>query len=340
MATKKEKRKLLIIALFFFLSTICCDDDRITNPTSIPDVDNSPINNSDPASRPIATPTPTPMPTPPPISVPDVFLIGAGDIAYCPNLSLARATAALLNRYSGDTIFTAGDNVQGDGSAKEFSECFDPTWGKYKNRILFSAPGNHDYNTAAAQAYYNYFGGLAAGDEGRGYYSRNLGAWIIYVINSNSSVLDTSSYSAQYRWLKDKLQTDKANGNKCSMAIWHHPLYSSGPERDHIFMKDIWQLLYQYNVEFVVNGHDHKYERFAPQDSNGRLDIQNGIRQFTVGTGGMTINTYSRERANSEAKILSNGVIRLTLKSSSYDWEFIPINSTSQKDFGTDVCRP
>ncbi len=268
-----------------------------------------------------------------PAMVANVTLVGAGDIAYCPNLEPAKATAKQAEEAPG-AIFTAGDNVQGSGSAEEFRDCFNPTWGRFKDRILFPAVGNHEYNTPGALPYFSYFAPTASGVSGEGYYSKTYGAWKIYVLNSNT---DVGSHSPQFMWLKNDLESD---ASKCGLAIWHHPLFSSGPEENHLYMKEVWQLLNQHHVGVVINGHDHIYERFAPQDSDGRYNLK-GIRQFTVGTGGMYLNEPSRQRAvpNSEIKIFSHGLIHLLLRSSSYDWEFRPVDPGIPRDFGSDVCR-
>src|SRR4029077_14148156 len=108
----------------------------------------------------------------------DPVLVGAGDIASCGTDS-DRATARLLDHISG-TVFTLGDNVYPSGSAAQFRDCYDPTWGRHAARTR-PAPGNHAYETKDAGPYFAYFG-AAAGVPGKGWYSYDLGTWHIVVL--------------------------------------------------------------------------------------------------------------------------------------------------------------
>ena len=259
-------------------------------------------------------------------------LIGAGDIAGCgPELADAEATARLLDS-NGGTIFTAGDNVQAAGTAQEFRNCYSPTWGRHKDRIRPS-PGNHDWQTASGSAYFDYFGS-AAGPAGRGYYSYDLGAWHVISLNGNVSM---KQGSAQASWLRQDLEANRA---PCTLAYWHQPLFSSSTNGNNAASRDAWQLLYDYGAEVVMNGHDHLFERFAPQDPSGRRDDARGIRQFTVGTGGKSLSSFGSTQPNSEVR--SNeafGVLRLTLGSGSYSWSFLPVAGETFTDSGTATCH-
>ena len=206
----------------------------------------------------------------------DEVLVGAGDIARCGSAATA-ATARLLDRLPG-SVFTLGDNAYPSGGEQDFSMCYEPTWGRHKARTR-PAPGNHDYESAGAAPYFNYFG-ANAGPSGLGYYRYRLGAWQIYSLNSNIAM---GPHSLQAQWLQRELA---ANPSTCTLAYWHHPLFSSGPHGDNLSTQALWRVLYQADVDVVVSAHDHLYERFAPQDPDGRLDLAGGIRQFTAGTGG------------------------------------------------------
>jgi hypothetical protein len=258
--------------------------------------------------------------------------IGAGDIASCDPQLLpnAEATARLLDSISG-TVFTTGDNTQVAGTTQEFRDCFDTTWGRHKYRMR-PTPGNHDYQTARGAAYYDYFGS-AAGPSGLGYYSYDLGAWHIIALNANESM---NAGSAQATWLRQDLET---NRSLCTLAYWHHPLFSSSNHGNDGRSAYAWQLLYEYGAEVVLNGHDHLYERFAPQDAAGRRDDGRGIRQFTVGTGGYSLNDLVRLQPNSEVQGFAHGVLKLTLRGDSYDWQFMPVAGSSFSDFGTGSCH-
>jgi len=258
-------------------------------------------------------------------------LVGAGDIALCgPNLANAELTARLLDGIPG-TVFTAGDNTQDRGAAEEFRDCFGPTWGRHKGRIR-PVPGNHDYGTPQASAYFDYFG-EAAGPPGQGYYSYELGAWHIVALNSNISM---GPGSPQASWLRTDLQT---SGSRCTAAYWHHPLNSSGPNGGTAAVRHAWEILQEFGAEIVMNGHDHLFERFAPQDASGRLDPQRGIRQFTVGTGGIFLYDDAKVHPNSEVRGHSHGVLKLTLRSDGYDWQFVPVAGGSFTDAGSGSCH-
>ena len=290
---------------------------------------------SSPASPTAATPVePTtgagvPTAVPMPVAMDEVF-VGAGDIARC-GVGDAEATAKLLDRIPG-TVFTLGDNVQDQGLPEEYTRCFDPTWGRHRSRMLPTV-GNHDWNAGTGRPYFAYFG-PAAGPAGLGYYATTLGAW--HVISLNSEIAARAG-SAQYEWLKAELSASPA---ACTLAMWHEPLFTSGPNETAGHMRDIYRLLHQFGAELVLNGHNHMYERFAPQNADGRSD-PTGPRQFVVGTGGYPL--YGRERAAANSEVLNSdtwGVLKLTLKAGSYAWEFVPVEGKSFRDSGTGTCSP
>lgn len=260
----------------------------------------------------------------------DSVLVGAGDMADCATQEDA-LTAQLIEQIPG-TVFTMGDNVYVIGSAEEFQNCYAPTWGRFKDRTRPS-PGNHDYYSTDAKPYYAYFGDKA-GPKGRGYYSYILGQWRIVSLNSNIS---GKANSAQDHWLKADLA---ANRRTCTLAYWHHPVFSSGVHgNDTGEMRDIWKTLYAYGVDVVVNGHDHNYERFAPQNPEGKAEPTRGIRQFIVGTGGTKLRNLRSLQPNSEVQNTdTHGVIKFTLRPAGYDWEFIPIPGKTFRDRGSANC--
>ena len=264
-----------------------------------------------------------------------VIVLAAGDIAYCPaapSQSGAAKTVAVLRRVPGVPVLTLGDNAYLDGTALEFSSCFDPTWGVEKARLR-PAPGNHDYNTANATGYFGYFG-AAAGRTDRGYYSFDLGDWHIVSLNSN---IDAATGSAQELWLRDDLGK---TARQCILAYWHHPLFTSSPRGDNLKMRDIWRTLDELRATLILTGHEHNYERFAKQTAGGVADPVNGIRQIIVGTGGAGMTPMPVPRANSEVReALSFGVLKLTLASNRYDWEFLPAVPGVIVDSGTATCR-
>ena len=261
-------------------------------------------------------------------------LVGAGDIAGCSDLSGAEATAKLLDATPG-TVFTAGDNALPSGTAAQFSDCYAPTWGRHKGRTR-PALGNHDYGTGNASAYFAHFG-AAAGAAGTGYYSYDLGAWHVVVLDSNCQKVGCEAGSPQERWLRADLAAHKT---ACSLAIWHHPRFSSGLHGDALATRPLWQALYDAGGEIVISGHDHDYERFAPQDADGRLDAERGIRQFVAGTGGRSTRAFGTVKANSEARATGTfGVLKLTLRPGAYEWRFLPVEGKTFQDSGVGSCH-
>jgi hypothetical protein len=260
----------------------------------------------------------------------DAVFVGAGDIAACASDG-DEATAKLLDNISG-TVFTTGDNAYAGGTADEFADCYAPSWGRHKGRTRPSA-GNHDYGTAGAAGYFGYFGSTA-GEPGKGYYSYDLGAWHIIVLNSNISV---ETGSPQEQWLRADLA---AHAVTCTLAYWHHPRFSSGlVHGSDSFVQPLWQALYDYGADVVLVGHEHNYERFAPQDPSGNANPARGIRQFVIGTGGRSHYPFGIPIANSEVRNDDTyGVLKLTLHSTSYTWEFIPEAGKTFKDSGDAAC--
>ncbi|GAA0207815.1 hypothetical protein GCM10010492_01750 [Saccharothrix mutabilis subsp. mutabilis] len=276
----------------------------------------------------VTTGTTTTTTTTPPSG--DPVLVGAGDISN--SGSGDSATAALLDNIPG-TVFTTGDNVYNDGTAAEFANYYDPTWGRHKARTRPS-PGNHDYHTSGAAGYYNYFG-AQAGPSGQGYYSYDLGNWHIVSLNSNISM---SAGSAQETWLRN----DLANNTKpCTAAYWHHPLFTSGANHaPSTATRPLFQALYDHNADVVIFGHNHQYERFAPQNPSGGLDTARGIRTFVAGMGGASHYGFGTIKPNSEARNSDTyGVLKLTLRSNSFDWQFVPQSGKTYSDSGTQSCH-
>lgn len=249
----------------------------------------------------------------------DGVLVGAGDIGDCDTTD-DTATAALVDGIKG-TVFTAGDNAYPEGRAQDFQGCYDSTWGPFKDRTR-PAPGNHDWLTKGLKGYLDYFGKAAAPD-GTPWYSYDLGAWHIVVLDSMCGETGgCGKGSAQGRWLAADLAASQA---RCTLAIWHAPRFSSGDHGNYGGVASFWDALYAADADLVVNGHDHDYERFAPQDPDGHEDRARGIREFVVGTGGAELRPFKQPKPNSELRAaVTHGVLKLVLHRNSYDWTFIP----------------
>jgi hypothetical protein len=229
-----------------------------------------------------------------------------------------------------------GDLAYPNGTAEDF-KCYDKTWGRVKDRTR-PAAGNHEFHSAGASYYFEYFGS-AAGDPKTGYYSYDLGSWHIVVLNSEcEEVGGCEADSPQEKWLRADLAAHPAG---CMLAYFHKPRFSSGlnhgndPE-----VGAFWQALYDANAELILNGHDHDYERFAPQDPNGKADPKRGIREFVVGTGGKNLRKFGTNKSNSEVRNNNSfGVLKLTLKATGYDWKFIPETGKTFADSGSGSCH-
>lgn len=261
-------------------------------------------------------------------------LVGAGDIGHCGS-SGDEATAALLDTIDG-TVFTAGDNAYTTGTAEEFRDCYQPSWGRHLDRTR-PAPGDNDWDTAGLAGYLAYFGDAGRGSGGSSWYSYDLGTWHVIVLDSScDKVGGCDAASAQGQWLARDLAATDAT---CTLAIFHHPRFSSGQHGDTPAMDAFWRPLYAAGVDVVVNGHDHDYERFAPQDPDGRMDGDRGIRQFVVGTGGAPLRDFRRVAPNSELRaIIGHGVIAFTPHAGSYAWDFVTAGSDF-RDRGTTPCH-
>ena len=305
------------------------------------------------------------------------ILAGAGDIAECirgndprtadPAGSAAAATAALLDQIPGSVI-TIGDNAYPFGTLIEFMACYEPTWGRHKERT-FPSLGNHEYMSGGS-GYFAYFGPRAGSP--LGYYSYNVGRWHVVVLNSTPQVylcrppeteqswppsgtpenpvvlpeppdMTTTEGrlcagdAAQQAWLLADLMAHRQY--RCTLVYFHHARYSSGRHGNHAQMQRMWDIMWLFGVDVALTAHDHNYERFAPQDLNGRLNNQYGIREFVVGTGGAHLREAGPPIPNSEVVIDDRyGVIALDLRNSGYDWAFVATDGTVL-DSGSGDCH-
>src|SRR5712671_3275377 len=284
-------------------------------------------------AAPTSTSSPAAPPPPPAAAVPPgspALLIGAGDIARCDRTN-DEATGLLLDQYPGATVFTAGDNTNGTATLTNFTNCYGPSWGRNKARTR-PAVGNNDYKTANAAGFNQYFG-AAGGDLGKYYYSYDLGAWHIMVLNDQIAM---TVGSAQEQWLRAELA---ANTRKCTLAYWHRPRFSSTGTNNLAAVKPLWDALYAYNADVVVNANATVYERFAPQSPTAVADPL-GMREFIVGTGGLNLQNPGAARANSQVRNgTTYGVLKFVLDTASYAWEFVPVAGGTFTDAGSTACH-
>jgi acid phosphatase type 7 len=302
-----------------------------------------------------------------------VTLVGAGDIAECSPDNNAKATAALLAGIPG-TVLALGDNAYSDGTPRQYANCYDNYrlsdgsvfdakrtywWGQYKTRTM-PVLGNHEYHSSkVAQPYFDYFSaqnGFEIGGRppalvpntprkpgltpGKGYYSYDRGSWHIVALNSNcNKVGGCERTSTQGTWLRNNLAN--TTNKRCTLAYFHHPLYSTGNNVTNPNVKPLWQILYNNHADVIVNGHAHRYERFARITPSGERSSARGIRQFIVGTGGAPGEPQEgpddpRVQAK---KVGAPGVLKLELGSGFYQWKFVPVVGRNYTDSGRARCH-
>jgi acid phosphatase type 7 len=279
----------------------------------------------------------------------DPVIAAAGDIACDPRPRIgpdieavlggcaAAATYQLIAAQKPAAVLVLGDAQYEDGAIEAFQHSYAKTWGRVK-AITHPTPGNHEYySSPTADGYFTYFG-AAAGSPAKSYYSFDLGRWHIISLNGNcGSVGGCASDSKQEAWLRADLASHPA---ACTLAYWHQPRFSSSVHGSDPTYADLWRALYAAHADVVLGGHDHDYERFAPQTPTGAADPRAGIREFVVGTGGRSHSIYLKIGKNSEARAAGTfGVLFLTLHPQSYDWRFTPIAGYSFSDSGSGVCH-
>ncbi|MDQ3865325.1 MAG: metallophosphoesterase [Actinomycetota bacterium] len=248
-----------------------------------------------------------------------VKVVAAGDLASCETRD-DEVTAALAGRLRPHAILTLGDNAYPDGTRRDFHHCYSPSWGRFLGKTL-PAPGNHDYQTPRARAYFAYFRRRAPGP----YYSRNLGRWHVVSLNSE---IDVGAGSAQERWLRADLARDR---HRCELLYWHRPRWSGGGSEEG--MQALWRAAYRHGVELVLSGHSHNYQRFRPLDAAGRRDRRFGVRQIVAGTGGGGRHhplAWVRNRVSADST--TYGVVLLALRPRSYALRFVPAADGTFRD--------
>jgi calcineurin-like phosphoesterase family protein len=278
---------------------------------------------------------PGPQPQPQPGAA--ATLLALGDMATClhdEDEAPARVVDQAVATTPTATVAALGDLAYDWGSATDFANCYDPIWGRHRARTR-PAVGNHEYGTPGAVPYFNYFG-TAAGPAGKGWYSYDLGPWHVVVLNSNCVIVGCDPASEQGRWLRADLA---ASTTRCTVAYWHHPRFNSGAHGNDVTVAPLWDALYQYGADLILNGHDHIYERFAAQRPDGTPDSF-GLRQFTVGTGGKEHYYLLSTQPNSQVRNVDTfGVLRLILRSDTYEWSFLPQAGRTFTDSGTGTCH-
>jgi hypothetical protein len=265
---------------------------------------------------------------------------GAGAPANCQML----ATSNMALQAKPTRVLALGDNQYEGGTRADYLVSYDPTWGRFKS-ITKPVIGNHEYGSRNATGYFDYYNGVGrqkgpAGDRSKGYYSFDVGSWHLIALNSNCGELSVNCGVgfAQEAWLRSDLA---AHPRRCVLAFWHHPWWTSGQEGSSPTLRDFVNALYERRADVLLVGHDHDYERFAPQTPDGQLDLASGIREFVVGTGGRDLASLKKQlKPNSETSSSDTfGVLVMRLHPSSYDWEFMPAAGGNFRDSGSQACH-
>ena len=281
-----------------------------------------------------AHPCPSPTVSPPPTGD-DPVITAAGDIADPTPTAATKATAQLVSSINPTVALTLGDNQYETGALADFRTGYGTTWGAFLSRTR-PAVGNHEYKSSSTAAgYFDYFGGRAPDN----YYSFNVGAWHLISLDSNCAFAGgCGAGSRQYEWLKADLAAHRA---RCILAYFHHPRWSSGAAHGNSSQVGPFiNLLYNAGAEVVLSGHEHNYERYAPQTPGGAVDTERGIVQFVVGTGGHSLYPMGPADANSRVRNTSSyGVLKMTLRPGSYSFSFRPVLGGSFTDAGSASCH-
>ncbi len=258
----------------------------------------------------------------------------AGDIAceapYTPTQFTCQhdATARLISSRSVDAVLPLGDTQYESARLTDYEASYDPTWGAFEE-LTYPVIGNHEYRDPGAQGFLSYFGARVPNQSV--WYASDVGAWRIYVLNSNCDRVDCS---AQVTWLERDLA---AHPRRCTLAAMHHPRFSSGEHGNSAFSARLWPTLDAHQVDLVLAGHDHDYERFAPRRNSGAI-AADGLRSFVVGTGGKSLYPFKTTLPGSRFRYAAGaGVLFLTLKERSYTWRFRTTDGTVL-DSGTASC--
>ena len=260
-----------------------------------------------------------------------LVVYAAGDIAECRGKPAERSVAALTAKLvqPGATVLIPGDTAYPFATSETLQSCYEPTWGAFRATTLV-VPGNHDYVDGRSDDFRAYFG---AGAAANGYFARQVGDWLVIGLDSEQV---GGSLERQYEWLQRTL--GETSGVRCTLAFWHRPAFSSGIEHGSSEkMQRFWALLERHGAEFVLNGHEHFYEAFGPLDATGR-EAADGMREFVVGTGGARLYPIWKPVHQSRVRYARHGVLKLTLDTGSYSWQFIDTRGRVL-DAGEAACR-
>ena len=317
----------LILIIWCGLGAAWCGGRTPTSPTNNPPITTTPpVTITPPPDEVPVNQTPiSTTPTAPPTGSTWVNVVG--DTGWCGS-PVMTALARLMETLGGDILF-AGDLAYDRGTLDEFRRCFDPAFGRFRTRS-WAVPGNHEYMTSGATGFFSYFGDRA-GPDVSGYYALRIAGWQVLMLNSN---VPMTRGSRQFEFVRQQMQA----APRCTLAVWHHPFDSSGPNGPNANQRELWELLYDNNADVVVAAHDHLYERHAPMSGSIQSDPVRGVRLFISGGGGAPPYQRARAAVRSELLISTHGLLRLKLEPALYEWEFLGING-NVLDRGLNICH-
>jgi alkaline phosphatase len=259
-----------------------------------------------------------------------VTVYAAGDVAECRSGPAASAAARVARMIPDDAIvLIAGDTTYPRADRATLESCYTPTWGRFLPHT-YAVPGNHDYVHGSAQDFLDYFGERTPH---RTWFRVRVADWWVIGLDSNIS---GEELNEQLRWLTQQLTEIEGDGH-CVLAMWHHPLFSTGLHRgDGERMRPVWAALDDAGADLVLNGHEHFYEAFEPRDAAGRIH-PSGLREIIAGTGGARLVDVSIARgAKAFARV--HGILELDLQRDHYSYAFRTEKGVV-KDSGGSRCR-
>jgi acid phosphatase type 7 len=288
----------------------------------------------------------------------DPVIAAAGDIACAPTDPLFNAGAGGPNNCAqgrtaniiaamnpaATAVLPLGDTQYNSGALSAYRASYAPSWGRFLPST-FPVPGNHEYGTAGATSYFDYFlgGGRPAGNRGQGWYSYNIGSWHVIAINSECDKIGVALCmpgGAEEAFVLADLAGHPA---RCTLAYWHEPAFSSGSAAvtNAQNMLPIWRDLYNAGADLVLTAHKHFYERFAPLNANGQPDTTGrGMTQIITGTGGDDhAGTPPRIAGSLRLNAHTFGVSEITLSSTGWSQRFVGEPGSTFSDSSSGTCH-
>ena len=279
------------------------------------------------------------QPSPPPVVVPSPapVVMAVGDLVSSASNRNSIAVRDVVKAQSPTQVLMLGDYQYTYGSMSAILGGADKIWGPKPGGlwplIKPTAGPTHDI-TSCTESDYNAYWGVA----GMQPYSFDLGAWHVISLPSAAYRYGCNT-AAVLTWLKSDLA---AHRNVCTLAFWHEPYWTRATSTHgrETSLKPWVQALYDAGADVILSGHQHDYQRFAPQNPSDGLDSARGIREFVVGSGGIGFYPFTGSAPNVEASDAATyGALKLTLNPTGYDWAFLRAAGGSFTDSGTTACH-